>query len=133
MFAELPTAAVVFTLLAAVLHVMFFVLESLIFRRPFAWHTFGVRSQQDAEVIRDWAFNQGCYNLFLAVGAIAGVLLAQSSDAGTVGAGIGMVVLATGSMLAAALVLLATKPALLRGAAIQGVPPLLAIGSLLVV
>jgi hypothetical protein len=36
-------------------------------------------------------------------------------------------------MLGAAVVLVVTKPALLRGAAIQGLPPLLAIGSLIVV
>lgn len=131
MFEELPAAAVAFTVLAAALHVLFFVLESVLFRRPFAWRTFGVRSQQDVDVIRDWAFNQGFYNLFLAVGAIVGVLLAGSADPATGGAGIGMVLLATGSMLAAAVVLLVTKPALLRGAAIQGIPPLLAIGCLL--
>ena len=131
MFDELPIAAAVFTLLAATLHVLFFALESLVFRRPVAWRTFGVRSQQDAETVRDWAFNQGFYNLFLAAGAVLGVLLAASSDPATAGAGVGMVLLATGSMLAAAVVLLVTKPAMLRGAAIQGVPPLLAIGSLL--
>lgn len=131
MFEELPAAAVAFTVLAAALHVLFFVLESVLFRRPFAWRTFGVRSQQDVDVIRDWAFNQGFYNLFLAVGAIVGVLLAGSADPATGGAGIGMVLLATGSMLAAAMVLLVTKPALVRGVAIQGIPPLLAIGCLL--
>lgn len=131
MFDALPVAAAVFAVLAAALHAAFFVLESLLFRRPFAWRTFGVRSQQDAETVRDWALNQGYYNLFLAVGTVAGVLLAMSSNPATVGAGIGMVLLATGSMLGAAVVLLVTKPALLRGAAIQGLPPLLAIGSLI--
>ena len=130
-FDALPATAAIFTLLAAALHVLFFVLESLLFRRPFAWRTFGVRNERDAETIRDWALNQGFYNLFLAVGAIIGVVLAASTDPATSGAGIGMVLLATGSMLGAAVVLLVTKPALLRGAAIQGVPPLLAIGCLL--
>jgi putative membrane protein len=132
-FSGLPVVAVVFTLLAAALHVMFFVLESMLFRRPFAWRTFGVRSAQDAETIRDWALNQGYYNLFLAMGAVAGVVLTASSDPETVGAGIGMVLATTGTMLGAAVVLVVTKPALLRGAAIQGLPPLLAIGSLIVV
>ena len=75
MFDRLPTAAVIFALLAAAIHVLFFVLESVLFRRPFAWRTFGIRTQQDAETTRDWALNQGFYNLFLAVGVFVGVLL----------------------------------------------------------
>jgi hypothetical protein len=43
-----------------------------------------------------------------------------------------MVLLATASMVGAAVVLLVTKPALLRGVAIQGVAPLLAILSVLI-
>ncbi len=127
MLDSLPLVAVVFALLAAAIHVMFFVLESLLFRRPFAWQTFGIRSQQDAETTRDWALNQGFYNLFLAVGAIVGVVLSASSDPATAGAGVGMVLLAMASMLGAAIVLLVTKPALLRGVAIQGAAPLVAI------
>ena len=46
--------------------------------------------------MRDWALNQGYYNLFLAVGTVVGVLLASAADPATVGAGIGMVLLATG-------------------------------------
>ena len=127
MFEQLPAVAVVFALVAALIHVMFFVLESVVFRRPFAWRTFGIRSQQDAETTRDWALNQGFYNLFLAVGAAVGVLLATADDPATSGAGVGMVLLAMGSMLGAALVLLITKPAMLRGVVIQGVAPLVAI------
>ena len=131
MFEQLPAVAVVFALVAALIHVLFFVLESVLFRRPVAWRTFGVRSQQDAETTRDWALNQGFYNLFLAVGAVVGVLLATADDPATSGAGVGMVLLAMGSMLGAALVLLVTKPAMLRGVVIQGVAPLIAIVGML--
>ncbi len=127
MFEQLPVVAVVFAVLAAVLHIVFFVLESVLFRRRFAWQAFGVRSQADAETIRDWALNQGFYNLFLGIGAIVGVLLSTSSVPTTVAAGIGMVLLAMGSMLGAAIVLLVTKPALVRAVLIQGLAPLLAI------
>jgi putative membrane protein len=127
MFDRLPTAAVIFALVAAAIHVLFFVLESVLFRRPFAWRTFGIRNQQDAETTRDWALNQGFYNLFLAVGVIVGVVLQAAGDVAAVAAGVGMVLLGTGSMLGAALVLLVTKPALLRGVAIQGIAPLLAL------
>ena len=132
MFDRLPTGAVIFALLAAAIHVLFFVLESLLFRRPFAWRTFGIGNQKDAETTRDWALNQGFYNLFLAVGVVVGVLLQASSEATTVAAGAGMVLLATASMVGAAVVLLVTKPALLRGVAIQGIAPLLAILSVLI-
>lgn len=128
----LPTITVILALIAALIHLLFFVLESVLFRRPFAWRTFGIRSQVDAETTRDWALNQGFYNLFLAVGATVGVLLAASSDPATVGAGVGMVLLATGSMLAAAVVLLVTKPSMIRGVVIQGAAPMLAIVGLLV-
>ena len=127
MFDRLPMVAVIFALLAALIHILFFVLESLLFRRPFAWQTFGIKSQADAETTRDWALNQGFYNLFLAIGVIVGVVLAAGDDPAAVGAGVGMVLLGTGSMLGAAVVLLITKPRLLRGVLIQGVPPLVAI------
>ena len=120
MFDRLPTVAVIFALLAAAIHVLFFFLESVVFRRPFAWRTFGIRTQQDAETTRDWALNQGFYNLFLAVSVVVGVLLQLSSNAAAVSAGVGMVLLGTASMVGAALVLLVTKPALLRGVAVQG-------------
>jgi putative membrane protein len=120
MFDRLPTAAIVFALLAAAIHVLFFVLESVLFRRPLAWRTFGIRTQQDAETTRDWALNQGFYNMFLAVSVVVGVLLQLSSNAAAVSAGVGMVLLGTASMVGAALVLLVTKPALLRGVAVQG-------------
>ena len=132
MFDRLPTVAVIFALIAAAIHVLFFVLESVLFRRPFAWRTFGIRHQQDADTTHDWALNQGFYNLFLAIGAIAGVLLASADSPTTVAAGVGMVLVATGSMLGAALVLLVTKPKLLRGVLVQGVAPLVTIIALLV-
>ncbi len=50
----------------------------------------------------------------------------------TVAAGVGMVLLGAASMVGGALVLVVTKPALLRGAAIQRVAPLLAILSVLI-
>ena len=70
--------------------------------------------------------------MFLAVGVVVGVLLQVSGDVATVAAGVGMVLLGTASMVGAAVVLLVTKPALLRGVAIQGIAPLLAILSVLI-
>ncbi len=61
--------------LAAVFHVYVFTLESITWRRPKTWKTFGLPSQEHAEIIRPMAFNQGFYNLFLALGAGAGLAL----------------------------------------------------------
>ena len=119
--------ALAFAVLAAGLHVIIFVFESVLWTQEPIWRRFKLESQDQAELTRPLAFNQGFYNLFLAVGAVVGVLLATAGDPATSGAGVGMVLLAMGSMLGAALVLLVTKPAMLRGVVIQGVAPLVAI------
>ena len=71
-----------------------------------------------------YAFNQGFYNLFLALQALTGVALVAL---GHVGVGAALILAGTGAMLAAAVVLaLASAPH--RGAAAkQGILPLLAV------
>ncbi len=113
-------------LLAAAIHVLFFVMESLTFTRPETYRRFFVASQGDAEILRPWAFNQGFYNLFLAVGVVAGVV---AVNAGQVEAGPALVLFACGSMAAAGMVLMATDRRFLRPALIQAVPPLIALGA----
>jgi putative membrane protein len=68
------TIACVLAGLAALVHVYIFVIESLQFEKPSTLRTFGIRAE-DAAVMKPWAFNQGFYNLFLAIGAAAGVVL----------------------------------------------------------
>ena len=111
-------------LLAAALHAWFFVLESLLFLRPRVWARFGLRSQDEAGIVRSFAYNQGFYNLFLAVGAVAGVALAVSGNAA---AGVPLTLFACGSMVAAGVVLVTHNPKFAQAAAIQIVPPLLAV------
>lgn len=110
--------------LAALLHVYIFVMESVQWSRPGTWKRFGLRSQNDADVTKPMAFNQGFYNLFLAIGVFTGLVLLA---AGAVGVGLGMIFLSAGSMVAAALVLVLSSPKLARAAAIQGTLPLLGI------
>ena len=112
----------VFAVIAAVVHVYIFVLESVLFPRPAARKTFGV-TEAELPAVRPWAFNQGFYNLFLAIVAVVGVIL---DDA----AGKALVAAACGSMVAAALVLLATNRRMLRAAAVQGLAPLIVLVSL---
>jgi putative membrane protein len=116
--------AVVAAVLAALIHAWFFVLESLWFMRPAVWQRFGLASDAEARVTRSFAFNQGFYNLFLAIGVAIGLGL---TVAGHGDAGRAIVLFACGSMVAAGLVLMLRNPAYLRAASIQAVPPLVAI------
>jgi putative membrane protein len=113
--------------LAALLHVYIFVLESVQWTRPRVWKTFGLTSQEDAETTRSMAYNQGFYNLFLAIGATLGVILFWVGGPGSVAevAGRALVLFALGSMAAAALVLLTTGRRYVRPALIQGTMPLI--------
>jgi putative membrane protein len=120
----MPLIAQAFAVVAALLHVLFFYLESVTFSRPATWRRFGLGSQQDADNVRPWAFNQGFYNLFLAIGIGAGLILANT---GNVVAGEAVVLFACVSMVGAGTVLFLSSRAMARSAAIQAVPPLLAI------
>lgn len=123
------TAALVLASLAALLHVYIFWLESVRFARPATMKVFGVRSQADAETVRPWAFNQGFYNLFLAVQTSVGVALVAT---GAEAVGLALVVAGVGSMLAAALVLVGSDRRRVRTAATQGTLPALTLLALLV-
>lgn len=114
--------AAVFVALAAFLHVYIFLMESIWWTRPATWKRFGVASQADADATRPMAYNQGFYNLFLAVGAVIGLLLffGGQSPAGTA-----LVLFSTGSMVLAATVLTTTGPGYRRAALTQGTLPLI--------
>ena len=113
----------VFVALAAALHVLFFVMESVVFMRPQVHSWFGVRAEE-AGVVRPMAYNQGFYNLFLAIGAVAGIVLASQGEET---AGVAVASFACLVMLGAAAVLATTDRRFLVAAAIQGLPPLLAL------
>lgn len=110
--------------LAAVVHVVIFVLESFAWETPRARSLFRIDTAEEARTTRFLAFNQGFYNLFLAVLVLLGILLIL---VGATPVGLTLVFAGAGSMLAAALVLfLASAPH--RGAAVkQGSLPLLAV------
>jgi putative membrane protein len=118
------TVALVFAGLAALLHVYIFWLEALAFDTA-GRKAFGVGAD-DAAVMKPWAFNQGFYNLFLAVVTGIGIALAgENRDAA-----IALVLAGVGSMLAAALVLISSDRSKARGAVVQGTFPALALISL---
>jgi putative membrane protein len=113
----------VFVFLAAVIHLFIFALESVLWSRPSTWKLFGVRDERDAEVLRPMAYNQGFYNVFLALGAGLGLVFLGTGFSRE--GGIAIAMFALGSMVLAAVVLVTSNPKLLRAALIQGAAPLL--------
>lgn len=120
-------AGLVFAALAAALHVYIFVMESLTWTSSRTRATFGTTAEE-AEATKELAFNQGFYNLFLAVVIAVGI---GSFLLGHNAVGVALVFAGTGSMLAAAVVLLLSSPDKARAALIQGVFPLLAVALVL--
>lgn len=117
-------AALVFAVLAALLHVYIWMLESLTWKRPSTWRRFGVSSQADADVLSPMAYNQGFYNLFLGLGVLIGAILILVADAT-----IGWTLVAFGcsTMLLAAVVLSTGGRTYLQAAITQGALPFLAL------
>jgi putative membrane protein len=120
-------AACVLAALAALVHVYIFVLESVRWTDPATRRVFGT-TEETAAVTRPLAYNQGFYNLFLAVGTAVGIALVHGNRQ----AGVALIVFGTGSMLAAALVLITSDRSKARAAVVQGLLPLLALLALLV-
>lgn len=116
-------AALVLAALAALLHVFIFHLESIAWTGPQARATFGT-TPEEAEITRPLAFNQGFYNLFLAIvtGIGIGFVAADRDDVGAA-----LVLAGVGSMLAAAVVLFVSSPDKRPAALKQGTLPLLAV------
>ena len=111
-----------FSLLAALLHVYIWVLESFRWTDPATRRTFGT-SESEAEITRPLAYNQGFYNLFLAIITLVGLALMRSEH----GIGSALALAGTGSMLAAAIVLVTHDRTMLRAALTQGTLPALAV------
>ena len=119
-------AAQILAVLAAVLHVVFFVFESVLWTRPQVYGRFGIASAEQAETIRPMAYNQGFYNLALAIGVLVGVVLAgMDGDQNVVGRT--LIVFGTACMAFAGVILFSTGPKYRRSAAIQFVPAALAL------
>lgn len=110
-----------FFFLAALIHVGFFIMESILFQRP-GGHKIFKMSESDHNAAKVWAFNQGFYNLFIAIGTFVGLTLIfqkQFFVAGIMTSFCGL------SMIGAGVVLWISAPHLRRGALIQMVPPIL--------
>lgn len=118
----------IFAALAALIHVYIFVMESLTWTSPRTRATFGT-SQAEAAATKELAFNQGFYNLFLAIVTVAGLgfLTADRTDVGAT-----LVFVGAGSMVAAGVVLLVSSPAKAKAALVQLTAPLIAVVALVI-
>ena len=116
-------AGLIFAILAALLHVYIFVMESLTWTSPRTRATFGT-TPETAETTKELAFNQGFYNLFLAIVTAVGMVAVFTGHRAV---GAALMFAGVGSMLAAAAVLLVSSPDKARAAATQGTFPLIAI------
>jgi putative membrane protein len=116
-------------LVAALMHLWIFTLESVRFGRPEVLAMFEVRAA-DLGAVRPWAFHQGCYNALLAAQMLAG-LIAVHLGAGA--AGRALVLAGGASMLAASVALVAFDPrrARIRGLIGQGAPALATLAAVL--
>ena len=121
------TAGLVFAGLAALLHIYIFVMESLTWTSPRTRAAFGT-TPEEAETTKLLAFNQGFYNLFLAV--VSGVGIA-AIGMGHKAVGAALIFAGVGSMAAAAAVLLLSARDKARAAVTQGTFPVIAIVLLL--
>ncbi len=119
----MDVAGLIFAALAAVLHVYIFMMESLSWTSPRTRAVFGTTAEE-AETTKELAFNQGFYNLFLAIVTVVGIA-AVALDHNTVG--LALIFAGVGSMLAAALVLLLSSPDKARAALTQGAFPVVAV------
>lgn len=118
------TAAAVFAALAGLLHVYIWAMESLVFTTK-GRKVFGLTAEEAANPsVQDLFYNQGFYNLFLAIGALVGAGLTFCD--GCV-AGKTLVIFTMACMLGAAIVLVTHNTKMLRGAVVQGTFPLIAL------
>jgi putative membrane protein len=116
-------AGLIFAGLAALLHIYIWVMESLLWTSPRTRATFGT-TEEEAQTTKLLAFNQGFYNLFLAVITITGITIGGT---GRYDVGCALIFAGTGSMVLAAVVLLVSSPDNARAAITQGLFPLIAI------
>lgn len=77
-------AGLIFAAVAALIHIYIFYLESIAWESERARAAFGTGSVEEARTTKFMAFNQGFYNLFLALLAIVGIA-AQAAGSSAVG------------------------------------------------
>ncbi|MGC4173972.1 DUF1304 domain-containing protein [Demequina sp.] len=120
--------ALVVAAVAALIHVYIFWLEAFAWATPRGLATFGMTEGQ-AQATKELAFNQGFYNLFLALVTIGGVI---TMALGHHAVGAALLIAGCGSMVAAGAVLLISSPSKAKAAVTQLITPAFALLFLLI-
>jgi putative membrane protein len=122
----------IFALVAAVVHLLAFAWETLLFRRPGVHDGVFAIPTADVPPVRLWAFNVGFYNLFIACGLVGGVIAWMNGN--EAGGRALVIYLCLFAFLAGIALFASDRLAMSRprgkgvgGALAQGVPPLIAL------
>jgi len=105
------------------IHLLFFKLESIDFMKDKTLKRLGLNNDQ-AAVVKTWAFNQGFYNLFLALGLVYATFLLQG-DSVELGKVLAQFILLT--IVGAGLVLIYSAPDKYKAGVVQAAPALFAL------
>lgn len=114
-------AGLVIVGVAALIHGYIFYLESLSWTSERTRAVFGTTAEE-AAATGQLAFNQGFYNLFLAIEVVAGII---AFAVGAVPVGVALIFAGAGSMVLAGVVLAASSPSKASAAFKQLLPPLI--------
>ncbi|MFF3289749.1 DUF1304 domain-containing protein [Streptomyces sp. NPDC003023] len=109
----------VFALVAAAIHVVVWPLESFLYGRPQV-RVLLTGSTADAPEVRLWRVNVGFYNLYLALGLVAGFVALRL---GHESVGRTLIVYISFFIIAGGITLLVSAPGLWRGSLGQALPP----------
>jgi len=121
-----------FATITAIFHILFFIAESVLWLEPYIYQnilanpdpTIGIDLIEQARLMETVFFNQGFYNLFLALGLITGIILAKKDY---VDQGFTLIIFCSLFAFGAGVVLAFSAGAFL-GAAVQAVPPMIVLG-----
>ncbi|MFF3006039.1 DUF1304 family protein [Kitasatospora sp. NPDC057940] len=108
----------VFAVIAAAVHLLAWPLESFLYGHPRVRFLL-TGSTADAPEVRLWRFNVGFYNLFLALGLVAGLVLLHTGHSAS---GRAVISYVAAFMVAGGVTLLASEPKVWRGALAQALP-----------
>jgi putative membrane protein len=110
-----------FFFLAAMIHIGFFVFETFLLQKTSTAKRMGITGDAH-KAVKPWAFNQGFYNLFLALGTLSGLYMIFQKKIMTAGALVSFCGL---SMIGAGIALWFSIPRLRKFALLQLAPPLI--------
>ena len=71
--------ALIFTVIVAIEHIYFLVLEMFLWTKPRTIKAFGIKSQEFAQETKVLAANQGLYNGFIAAGILFSILIKNAN------------------------------------------------------